>query len=210
MRSNVAMWLLSVLCVVLAGSGAAPAAGLTIATDEDGVTSLRVGSESPFHATSNAVTGAHLIELPESANRIATWTETDGGGAVVPHYALGLDGAPLGQGRATSFVLELRHGRFDPLADDPAVEDGLSLDADGSMYIVQFVSQPLQAYRDVLDGLGAEIVGFLPRHAHVVRLPAPVRPRVAALDFVRWIGPYHPAYRLEAVSYTHLTLPTMQ
>ena len=25
----------------------------------------------------------------------------------------------------------------------------------------------------------------------------PVRPRVAALDFVRWIGPYHPAFRLE-------------
>ena len=196
MRSFVKLSMCCVLSVLFFGIGAS-AAGLTVATGEDGITTLRVNGETPFHSTARTVASARLIELPGASTRVATWTETDAIGAMVPYYALGLDGAAVGEGRATSYVLELRHGRFDPIAQAPAIEDGLALGGDAELHIVQFVSQPLQAYRDVLEGLGGEVVGFLPRHAHIVRLQAAARARVAALDFVRWIGPYHPAYRLE-------------
>ena len=70
--------------------------------------------------------------------------------------------------------------------------------AAGRLHIVQFVTHPLEDYRDALQALGASVRGYLPHHAHVVEMAPALAARVARLDFVRWVGAYHPAYRLEA------------
>src|SRR6185436_7942187 len=55
----------------------------------------------------------------------------------------------------------------------------------------------LQAWRDRLAELGAEVLSPLPEHAQVVRMSPAVAARVRGESFVRWTGPYQPAWRLD-------------
>lgn len=188
-----------VLLVVALGicSGTALAAELSVSKTEAG-TSLALSGARPFHTTQATVGGARLVEIAGSRTRVATWTETGADGAVTPYYALGLGGAPMGEGRPTSYLLKLKSGEFDPLADGvPAVEPALRAGEASRLNLVQFVTQPLQEYRDALSALGAQVRHFMHHHALVVEMSPAVREKVRALDFVRWVGPYHPAYRVE-------------
>ncbi len=65
------------------------------------------------------------------------------------------------------------------------------------LFLVQFRTQPLPAYDRALKALGVEREGFLPDQAYLVRMAPSLKDKVAALPFVRWTGPYHPAFRLE-------------
>jgi hypothetical protein len=163
-----------------------------------GETALRVGSGEPFRVTDHRVASARLLELAGGETRVVTWTETDPRGDVVPFYALGLRGEPVGRARTTSYRLQLNHGEFDPLVEPaPEVRPALAAGPEASLYLVQFVTQPIRDYRRALARLGAEVRHFVPHHALVVEMSPEVRSRVARLEFVRWVGPYHPAYRVE-------------
>ncbi|MCZ6698659.1 MAG: S8 family serine peptidase, partial [Planctomycetota bacterium] len=92
----------------------------------------------------------------------------------------------------------MRHGDFDPAVAAPNVAAALSAEPASNLYIVQFVTQPLEAYRQALRDRGATVLTFIANNAHVVRMSPEVRAVVRTLPFVRWVGPMHPAYRLEA------------
>ncbi len=64
------------------------------------------------------------------------------------------------------------------------------------VYIVQFVGPVQAAWKASLRAAGGQIGGYLPDDAFVVRLEADALARVAALPFVRWIGPYRSVYKL--------------
>ncbi len=64
------------------------------------------------------------------------------------------------------------------------------------VYIVQFVGPVQEAWKASLRAAGGQIGGYLPDYAFVVRLEADALARTAVLPFVRWIGPYRPAYKL--------------
>ncbi|MFK7740169.1 MAG: S8 family serine peptidase [Planctomycetota bacterium] len=97
---------------------------------------------------------------------------------------------------AGSFV-KLRFATFDPLTGSPAVPELLQSTAAQSLQIVQFHGTPSELGRTALQELGGKIVGYLPDNAYVVRMPAAQQQAVRALPMVRWLGSYHPAYRLE-------------
>jgi hypothetical protein len=139
------------------------------------------------------------LAIEHSPVRVRLWDAPGPDGAVAPHYAISLDGRTFSPPRATSYVIKLRHGDFDPLSSQlvPDVHPRLTAGDDTNMHIVQFVTQPLQVYRDAVENLGGTVSFFLANHAHVVTMDAETRDAVAELPFVRWIGPYHPAYRLE-------------
>lgn len=59
------------------------------------------------------------------------------------------------------------------------------------------MTQPLQEFRTTIEACGAKIYKFIANHAYLVKMAPDAREAVAALPFVRWVGPYHPAYRLE-------------
>jgi len=158
---------------------------------------LSLNGQAPFHTTSATVTDQRLIVLPASGTRLALWTETRSGD-VQPFYAIGKNTGPMGPGTSTSYVLELRHGRFDPALQTPQIEPTLSAPETSNLYIVQFVTQPLEEFRDEIGTLGGAVHSFLANHAHIVKMSPHVRDQVAELPYVRWIGPYHPAHRLEA------------
>ena len=68
----------------------------------------------------------------------------------------------------------------------------------GNLYIVQFVVPPEACFTQELEALGATVLSFFPDQARIVRMSAEVHRQVAGLPCVRWIGPYHAAYRLDA------------
>ncbi len=188
-------WVGVCLTVAIASAWAGPA--LVVEPVDGGGVQLRIGDEAPFHRTTDVVTAERAYRVAGSGDRVALWTETAADGRSVPHYALGLGGAPLGAAVATSYRLRLRHGEFDPSVGVPRVEPGLEAASDVKLHLVQFRTQPLPSYRDALVSLGGVVRGFIPGHAHIVEMAADVRARVASLEFVRWVGPYQPAYRLE-------------
>lgn len=145
----------------------------------------------PSSAKTMAIDGSDVI--------LKLWEGPGPDGNVVPHYSISLDGQEFCDPRPTSYVLKLRHGRFDPLSASPApqIEPGFEADETMSLYIVQFVTQPLEEFRQAIGDLGGTVHTFLSQHAHIVKMDPDVRDAVEALPFVRWVGPFHPAYRLE-------------
>ncbi|MFN3243421.1 MAG: S8 family serine peptidase [Planctomycetota bacterium] len=96
--------------------------------------------------------------------------------------------------RAGPRLLRLNYATFDPLVADP-VEPALA--GASNLYIVQFVGLPTEDWRAALRASGATIHSYLPDHAYVVRMPQAIAQKVGRLPFVRWLGSYAPAFRLE-------------
>jgi hypothetical protein len=191
----------SALVLVLAlGLLAAPALAteLNVTTTEQG-TSLALVAGNAFHTTTQPVLDAELIAVPGEAVRVVTWREQQPDGSETPFYAISMDGQNIDTVRETSYMLRLRYGDFEPLGMTSPVAPLLASDNTTNLYIVQFVSQPLEVYRDQVAGLGGTVYTWLAHHAHIVRMSPDVRDQVEQLPYVRWVGPYHPAYRLEEV-----------
>jgi len=183
-----------------ASEGLSPAeGGVGLAVTADGQAyNIGLSGAEPFYSTARKVSDERLIDVPGSPVLLALWRETSTSGDVVSHYAISLDGQKFSRARATSYILRLRYSNFDPLVTLPHIPDVLTADpATNEVYIVQFHTQPLQVFRERIETLGGTVHKFLNQHAYVVRMTPEVRDLVADLPYVRWVGAFHPAYRLE-------------
>lgn len=99
--------------------------------------------------------------------------------------------------QVASYQIRLPPTEFDPFQGVPAVPANLSADSTGRLFIVQFNAQPTLQFRQEIITLGGTVYGFLPSQSHVVKMNQATREQVEALGYVHWVGPYHPAYRLE-------------
>ena len=108
--------------------------------------------------------------------------------------SLALAGAAAAQGPAG--LLQLRFASFDPVLSEPEVPAGLASTSAQRLSIVQFDGTPTQRGRDLLAAAGGQIVSYLPQDAYVVRVAEAGAAAIAADPSVRWVGAYHPAYRL--------------
>ncbi len=136
-----------------------------------------------------------VIQLDGRSERLELWKERDGG-ALVPHYRISLDGQTWSRPRATSYVLRLKRGDFDPLVAIPEPA-AASLAGGGDLYVVQYHTQPLEAFGEAIEELGGEVHRFLADHAHIAYLPEGAAETVGTLPFVRWVGAYRAEYRLD-------------
>ncbi|MFO1076889.1 MAG: S8 family serine peptidase [Planctomycetota bacterium] len=98
---------------------------------------------------------------------------------------------------AADTQLRLRFATFDPLRSEPAVPEALRSGPQQHLWIVQFQGTPTQRGRDAIAVAGGEVHRYLPDNAYVVRMPATGAMLVRELPAVRWVGAYHPAYRLD-------------
>jgi hypothetical protein len=203
LASLVTLW---VAFLVMGMAIATPAAGEPPAGDcqlevktEDGVTTLSLAGQEPFHRTSNEVIEPRPIELADSPTCVVLWAELPPEASPQSYYAISLDGINMATVRETSYVIELRHRRFDPLL--PVLDRGIAADLQANdatnLYLVQFWTQPLEEYRMAIQDAGGVLHKFLTNHAHYVRMTPEVRDSVSALPFVRWVGPVLPEYKLE-------------
>lgn len=87
---------------------------------------------------------------------------------------------------------------FDPRAGAPEFPGVLAAPAGTRLHVVQFHTQVLADYRDVLRQAGVEILHFLPADALIVRGDATALAAVRAMPCVRWVGALQNACKLDA------------
>ncbi|MEC9046974.1 MAG: hypothetical protein VYA51_03100 [Planctomycetota bacterium] len=90
----------------------------------------------------------------------------------------------------------LEYASFDPNVAVPQVPAALRAGADVNLHILQFFATPTDADRAAVRQAGGVIRGYLPHDCHLVEADGSGQ-SLRALEGVRWVGPYEPAYRLE-------------
>ena len=96
-------------------------------------------------------------------------------------------------------LIRLQYGTFDPLASEPELPVAQRLSVQErrpATYLVQFTGPVREAWKAAVEASGARLYGYVPDFAFIARMEAATAEAVEALTFVRWVGPYHPAYRL--------------
>ncbi|MEQ9096707.1 MAG: S8 family serine peptidase [Phycisphaerales bacterium] len=94
-------------------------------------------------------------------------------------------------------TLKLRYAAFDPIDTVPAVPRVLRADKHPGVYIVQLHDHATDQSRQAITEAGARIGRFLPHNAYIVRMDEHAADAVRSLASVRWVGPFHPAYKLD-------------
>jgi len=170
-----------------------------VASRSPGTSTLSLaGSKVAFRSTQAAISDQRLITLDGSRTVIALWNETSANGAVQAYYGLSLNGRDFDLVQPTTYVVRMAYGSFDPLQGEPVVDPRLKADAGSRVYMVQFVIPPVDEFRRDLARMGANVERFMTDHTHVVTMDAATAARVRALPYVRWVGQYHPAYKLSS------------
>jgi hypothetical protein len=151
-----------------------------------------------IRTTRATVANQRLIRLGQTV--IALWEESRAGAGAEPYYALSLDGGrTFALVLPTTYDVRLVYGQFDPaLRGEPSVPEELRAPEASNVYLVQFVIPPVEEFRGQIAAWGGVVERFLTDHTHVVTMNAATAARVATLPYVRWVGKYHPAYRLSA------------
>lgn len=155
------------------------------------------GAEAAIRTTGAEIRDPRLVTTPGSAALAATWTEVGATGTAESFAAVSLDGKRWSEAAPDAYDLLLRYARFDPLQGEPPLPAGLDGQAGGRLWIVQWAAQGLEPWRDAVRALGGTVHLHLEWHANVVEMDAATAAQVMGLPFVRWVGPFHPAYRIE-------------
>jgi hypothetical protein len=150
-----------------------------------------------IHSTRGAIANQRAITFRGSPTVLIVWEEYSAQKMGSSHFALSKDGRRIDQIATTENKVRLRYATFDPLAGEPVIAGPLSAAEGNELYLVQFVATPLEEMRAEIGALGGSVLRFLTDNTHVVRMSAETRERVQALPYVRWVGAFHPAYRLE-------------
>ncbi|TAH35797.1 MAG: peptidase S8 [Planctomycetota bacterium] len=129
-----------------------------------------------------------------------------------PLYAVSLDGGGrFSRPQPYDARILLRYAEFDPLREaEPAVDEGLQARAEHELWIVQYVVKGLEPWRQEIQSLGARHQRVLANHGDIWRMGAATAAEVATLPFVRWVGRFHPAYKLEDELLAQLRGGTLQ
>lgn len=95
--------------------------------------------------------------------------------------------------------IALKFATFDPLATEPPIPPALYASPsanDEYTYLVQFVGPVIDEWKATVQQSGARLYGYIPEYAFLARMDQTTAKAIEAFDMVRWVGPYHPAYRL--------------
>lgn len=117
-----------------------------------GLTTFTLEGDEPFHETGGAVHDVQVIVVPDSTIFLILWEEEDADdGACRPYYGVTYDGESVNRVHETSYELGLRYAQFDPAVEEPAIPpDLMAPDADEGVYIVQFVTDPEEVFREAV------------------------------------------------------------
>ncbi|MCH2100761.1 MAG: S8 family serine peptidase [Planctomycetes bacterium] len=140
------------------------------------------------------------VQTIRHGNTVAqTWVGANADGEIVSWYRTSLDGGlTFGRDRQTSYEVKLTYRDFNPLADsEPPIPDVLRAPEGHQLYIVQYIAAGLEPWRKEIRELGGVDQRFLAWHGNIWELDAATVKEVAELPFVRWVGKFHPAYKVE-------------
>jgi len=98
-------------------------------------------------------------------------------------------------------LIRLQYATFDPLAGEPDVPPTQRLSvlaASPATFLIQFTGPVQEDWKTSVQATGARLYGYMPDYAFVSRMDSVAVEQARAMPFVRWVGPYHPAYRMAA------------
>jgi len=206
---------LAALLALCASTPAQEPSGVQVT--QDGTQQRIVIGGAVVHQSERTILNARLIDLrqgpggsPLARERgVLLWDETSfgqrGQSDPLPHYRVQLTGGDWSRARVADQELHTLWARFDPLTQSrQGPRQASPLGASGDLAIVQYSTQPLDAYRRAVQAAGGELLRFLPGHAHIVRLPRASWSELRSLPFVRWVGAYDPRMRLEPELLNHV------
>ncbi|TVS08168.1 MAG: hypothetical protein EA423_02150, partial [Phycisphaerales bacterium] len=168
-------------------------AGLELVSDGT-VHRLSLEGRPAFHITTQPISNQRLIEVAGTTAAVAMWEE---GPARAQRYAISLDGRSFTRPFERRQLIRLHNGFFDPTVGTPPVAPDLRAGPEAELFIVQFKTRPIEAYRQAVREAGGTVHQFMADQAHLVRMSPEARKAVEAMPFVRWVGPVHPAYKVE-------------
>lgn len=137
------------------------------------------------------------ITIPGSTEVVRLWDSVSATGERTSFYAVSPDGKTFLAERPVAPTIRLKYASFDPLAFEPDVLPALRADADNRLYLVQFKTQLIDGYRQVMAQAGASLLKFVADQSFIVEMDGPAVEQVKALPFVRWVGVMQPAYKIE-------------
>ena len=181
--------------LALAGLGAAALAQGPV--QQPGAQSAQhqaMAAADPFAAPR---TSERRYDIPGTEIAVSTWRETDSAGAQREMWSVATDGRNFTPPRQLDGRLALRRDTTDPLVRAPTAPDSLKAASGSEIVIVQFTTIALEAYVRDIESLGGRIYRFLPHNAYIARVPRAARGELATRPWVRWIGPYDTAHRLD-------------
>ena len=190
------------LCAALALGCAAASAGEIEIRVSSGPSGDRVeavrrdGSIVALRDAVGRVDNARFVEFVEAGIAYAAWDESAEPGA--RWVAITRDGGDSWTApRAARLDVELRAGTWIPGGEPPAVPAALRAKPHDSLYLVQFETPGLEAWRDALRRRGVEVLSHVPRQAQVVRADPELLAAIARLPFVLRTARFEPGYRVE-------------
>ena len=100
----------------------------------------------------------------------------------------------------TNHIISLQYGEFDTRYNEPVIPSELKLQfleiKDDGYYIVQFEDSILPEWKAHLLDTGAELLGYVPHNAYIIRANNTQLDQIRDLLEVQWIGIFQPAYRI--------------
>ncbi|MFM9995900.1 MAG: S8 family serine peptidase [Phycisphaerales bacterium] len=135
---------------------------------------------------------ARTLSVPGSAMTIATWNDRG-----TPMTAVSLNGGAFAAMQAADYRIKLTYYPFDPLKGTPAVPTALTAGPENELFLVQSWAAPIQPMQEAIQAAGGTIERYVADWTLVVRLTPEAKAAVQNLPFVRWVGAYHPAYRVD-------------
>jgi len=101
-----------------------------------------------------------MFTIPDTNIMVHLWEESDDTGDTMTYYTIYNKGIPQ-RTTGTSYQLGLRYDFFDPLTKTPDIPHLLQSGEDTHLYIVQFFTQPLGEYHEILTSLGGKIYHYI-------------------------------------------------
>ena len=91
----------------------------------------------------------------------------------------------------------LRFAEFDPVQSEPVIPPSLMAATDSTLFMVQFKSLITEKNRAELRSVGAEIHTYIPDQSYLIRMDPTSLEDLQSLDSIRWVSPFHVAYKAE-------------
>ena len=177
------------LSAIVAGAMLAGSSGVQVKST-GASTELTLNGDT-FHTTTKTVSHLRTLNLAGGAV-VALWNENGKG-----QYAVSIDGETIGRVAPAKNTLEFQYQPFDPKVRIPTLPEALRAREQNELYVVQFETQSLGAYREAIQDVGGTIVSYIPNNAHIVRMDSSAKAAVEGMGFVRYVGAYEPAFRID-------------
>ena len=96
-------------------------------------------------------------------------------------------------------ILKMQGYQFDPLAGTPSVSSEFLISYPSGIsgfHIIQLIGPTQDPWLDQIGNSGVEILQYIAPYSYLVRMTPEQANLVRQFDFVRWVGVYHPIYRM--------------